>query len=127
MNDSVEIFSEVLLITFIGTLGNILFKIGTAGFGKLSFSSFSSQEFLKNAFFTKYGWIIFFSLLINLVSRIMTMSPLSKGKSGIVWSLSIPLSLVLMVLSGYFIFGEEYTIKEIAGIVVTTVGLVMMI
>lgn len=127
MSDSVEIFVEVLIITFIGTLGSILFKIGTSGFGELSFSSFFSQEFLKNAFLTKYGWIIFFSLLINLVSRILTMSPLSKGKSGIVWSLSIPLSLILMVLSGHFIFGEEYTIKEIVGIVVTTVGLVMMI
>ncbi len=127
MNDSIEIFLEVLIITFIGTLGNILFKIGTDGFGKLSFGSFFSQEFLMKAFFTKYGWVVFFSLLINLASRIMTMSPLSKGKSGIVWSLSIPLSLILMVLSGHFIFGEEYTIKEIVGIVVTTVGLVMMI
>jgi multidrug transporter EmrE-like cation transporter len=118
-----NIVLELLLISFIGTVGNILFKIGTDGFGELTFSSFFTREFILKAFTSKFGWIIFVSLIINFTSRVLIMSPISKEKYGIVWSLTITLGMISAVLSGYLIFHETYTIKEIFGIGLTLIGM----
>jgi multidrug transporter EmrE-like cation transporter len=107
---------ELLAIVVIGTLGNSLFKIGTDGFGELSFASFFTREFYVQAFTSKFGWIIFVSLIINFVSRVLIMSPLSKGKYGIVWSILTPLGIVFSIGTGYLLFHETYTIRELLGV-----------
>ena len=111
-----NIWMELLTIVVIGTLGNSLFKIGTDGFGELSFESFFTREFYVQAFTSKFGWIIFVSLIINFVSRVLIMSPLSKGKYGIVWSILTPLGIVFSIGTGYFLFHETYTIRELLGV-----------
>jgi len=112
----VNIWIEMLTIVLIGTLGNCLFKIGTDGFGELSFESFFTREFFEKAFTSKFGWIIFVSLIINFVSRVLIMSPLSKGKYGIVWSILTPLGIVFSIGTGYLLFHETYTIRELLGV-----------
>ena len=111
-----NIWMEMLTIVVIGTLGNCLFKIGTDGFGELSFESFFTREFYIQAFTSKFGWIIFVSLIINFVSRVLIMSPLSKGKYGIVWSILTPLGIVFSIGTGYLLFHETYTIRELLGV-----------
>lgn len=111
-----NIWMEMLTIVVIGTLGNSLFKIGTDGFGELSFESFFTREFFVKAFTSKFGWIIFVSLIINFVSRVLIMSPLSKGKYGVVWSILTPLGIVFSIGTGYLLFHETYTIRELLGV-----------
>lgn len=121
-----NIWLEILVIVLIGTIGNYLFKIGTDGFGELSFNSFFTKEFFEKAFTSKFGWIIFISLIINFISRILIMSPLSKGKFGIVFSLITPLGIVFSIFTGYFMFHETYTIVELLGVVLAVVSLWLM-
>lgn len=111
-----NLWIEILVIVIIGTVGNCLFKIGTDGFGELSFKSFFTKDFFQKAFTSKFGWIIFISLIVNFISRILIMSPLSKGKYGIVWSLLTPLGIVFTTFAGYVLFHETYTIRELIGI-----------
>ena len=111
-----NIWMELLTIVVIGTLGNSLFKIGTDGFGELSFECFFTREFYVKAFTSKFGWIIFVSLIINFISRMLIMSPLSKGKYGIVWSILMPLGIVFSIGTGYLLFHETYTIRELLGV-----------
>jgi multidrug transporter EmrE-like cation transporter len=117
---------EILIIVVIGTVGNVLFKIGTDGFGELSFTSFFTKEFFIKAFTSKFGWIIFVSLIINFVSRVLIMSPLSKGKYGIVWSLVTPLGIGLSILVGYLLFHETYTIRELLGVAMAVISVWLM-
>lgn len=114
MSNSV-LLSEIVVIVLIGTVANSLFKIGTDGFGELSFKSFFTKEFVFKVLTTKYGWIIFVSLLINLIGRILLMSPFSKAKYGVIWSLATPLGLAFAIIVGYVIFHETYSTKELAG------------
>ena len=111
-----NLWLEILIIVLIGTVGDCIFKIGTDGFGELSFKSFLTKEFWVKAFTSKFGWIIVVSLMINFISRVLTMSPLSKEKYGIVWSLRIPLGIVLSIVTGYLIFHETYTVRELIGV-----------
>ena len=111
-----NLWMEILVIVIIGTIGNCLFKIGTDGFGELSFNSFFTKDFFEKAFKSKFGWIIFVSLIVNFVSRVLIMSPLSQGKYGIVWSLLTPLGLVFSIFTGYLLFHETYTIREMLGV-----------
>ena len=121
-----NIWMEILTIALIGNLGNYLFKIGTDGFGELSFESFFTREFFKKAFTSKFGWIIFVSLIINFVSRVMIMSPLSKGKYGIVWSILTPLGIVFSIGTGYLLFHETYTIRELLGVILAFASMWLM-
>ncbi len=121
-----NIWMEILTIALIGTLGNCLFKIGTDGFGELSFESFFTREFFEKAFTSKFGWIIFVSLIINFVSRVMIMSPLSKGKYGIVWSILTPLGIVFSIGTGYLLFHETYTIRELLGVILAIASMWLM-
>jgi multidrug transporter EmrE-like cation transporter len=106
---------EIIIISLIGTIGNIMFKIGTDGFGQLTFGSFLTKEFYLTALFSKFGWVIFISLIINFTSKILIMSPLSKEKYGLVWSLLTPIGMILSISAGYLLFHENYTIKELLG------------
>ncbi len=117
---------EVLAIVVIGTVGNCLFKIGTDGFGELSFASFFTREFYVKAFTSRFGWIIFGSLIINFVSRVMIMSPLSKGKYGIVWSVLTPLGIVLSIGTGFLLFHETYTWRELLGVALAIASVWLM-
>jgi multidrug transporter EmrE-like cation transporter len=112
----VNLWLEIIIIVLIGTCGNLLFKMGTDGFGELSFQSFITKEFFEKAFTSKFGWIIFGSLIINFLSRVLIMSPLSKGKYGITWSLLTPLGILFSMISGYIIFHETYTYREMLGV-----------
>jgi len=98
---------EILVIVIIGTVGNYLFKIGTDGFGELSFKSFFTREFFEKAFTSKFGLIIFVSLIINFVSRVLIMSPLSKSRFGIVWVLITQLGIIFSIFTGYLMFQEK--------------------
>lgn len=118
---------ECVIITLIGLAGNCLFKIGTDKFQqKISFNTFFQREFLQKTLFTWAGWTIFASLILNFTSRIMLMIPFSKERFGIVWSLMIPLGLTATVLAGIFVFKETYSIREIAGIVLTIVAVFLL-
>lgn len=117
---------EVLAIVLIGTVGNCLFKVGTDGFGELSFASFFTREFYVKAFTSRFGWIIFVSLIINFVSRIMIMSPLSKGKYGVVWSVLTPLGIALSIGAGYLLFHETYTPRELLGVALAIASVWLM-
>ena len=121
-----NLWLEMLIIVVIGTVGNCLFKIGTDGFGELTFNSFFTREFVEKAFTSKFGWIIFVSLVINFVSRVLIMSPLSKGKYGVVWSLITPLSIVFSILTGYLLFHESYSSKELLGLGLAIVSVWLM-
>ena len=122
----VNLWIEILVIVLIGTVGNCLFKIGTDGFGELSFKSFFTREFFEKAFTSRFGWIIFVSLIVNFVSRVLVMSPLSKGKYGIVWSLLTPLGIVFSIFTGYLLFHETYTIRELLGVALTIFSVWLM-
>jgi len=122
----VNIWMEILTIALIGNLGNYLFKIGIDGFGELSFESFFTREFFFFFFTSKFGWIIFVSLIINFVSRVMIMSPLSKGKYGIVWSILTPLGIVFSIGTGYLLFHETYTIRELLGVILAIASMWLM-
>lgn len=111
-----NLWLEIFIIVVIGTSGNLLFKIGTDGFGELSFQSFLTKEFFEKAFTSKFGWIIFGSLIVNFLSRVLIMSPLSKGKYGITWSLLTPLGILFSIGTGYFLFHETYTMRELLGV-----------
>ena len=121
-----NLWLEIMIIVLIGTFGNMLFKIGTDGFGELSFQSFLTKEFFEKAFTSKFGWIIFGSLIVNFLSRVLIMSPLSKGKYGITWSLLTPLGILLSMVMGYFIFHETYTYREMFGVVMAIVSVWLM-
>ena len=120
------IWMEVLAIVLIGTVGNCLFKIGTDGFGELSFASFFTREFYVKAFTSRFGWIIFVSLIINFVSRMLIMSPLSKGKYGIVWSVLTPLGIAMSIGTGYLLFHEMYTFRELLGVTLAIASVWLM-
>lgn len=121
-----NIWVEALIIVLIGAVGNCLFKVGTDGFGELSFKSFFTKEFFEKAFTSRFGWIIFVSLIINFVSRVLVMSPLSKGKYGIVLSLLTPLGIVFSIGAGYFLFHETYTIRELLGVALAIASVWLM-
>lgn len=121
-----NILLELLSIVIVGTLGNILFKIGTGGFGELEFSSFFTKEFIVKALTSKWGWIIFVSLIINFAGRILIMSPLSKEKFGVVFNMLAPLSIVFSIVTGYFIFHESYSTKELAGVLLAVISVWLM-
>lgn len=117
---------EILSIVLIGALGNIMFKIGTDGFGELSFNSFFTKEFYEKAFTSKFGLIIFVSLIINFISRVLIMSPLSKEKYGIVWSIITPLGIALSIGIGYLIFHETYSARELLGVTLAVASVWLM-
>ena len=121
-----NLWLEIIIIVLIGTIGNLLFKIGTDGFGELSFQSFLTKEFFEKAFTSKFGWIIFVSLVVNFLSRVLIMSPLSKGKYGITWSLLTPLGILFSIVTGYFLFNETYTIREILGVAMAILSVFLM-
>lgn len=121
-----NLWLEIIIIVLIGTIGNFLFKIGTDGFGELSFQSFLTKEFFEKAFTSKFGWIIFVSLIVNFLSRVLIMSPLSKGKYGITWSLLTPLGILFSIVTGYFLFHETYTIREMLGVAMAILSVLLM-
>ncbi|MCK5625501.1 hypothetical protein KAI11_01455 [Candidatus Bathyarchaeota archaeon] len=121
-----NLWLEIIIIVLIGTIGNLLFKIGTDGFGELSFQSFLTKEFFEKAFTSKFGWIIFVSLVVNFLSRVLIMSPLSKGKYGITWSLLTSLGILFSIVTGYFLFHETYTIREILGVAMAILSVFLM-
>lgn len=117
---------ELVAITFFGTVGNCLFKVGVDRFGeKFGFTSFLKGKFYVKALTSLAGWTIFCSLLLNFSGRVLLMAPLSKQKFGVVISLLTPLGLSLSILAGYFVFHESYSLRELAGLglAVVTVAL----
>ena len=121
-----NIWIEILLIVVVGTAGNILFKIGTLGFGELSFSSFFTKEFFVKAFTSKFGWLIFGSLIINFAGRVLIMSPLSREKFGIVFNMLAPLSVIFTIIVGYLVFHETYTVRELIGVLLAIASVWLM-
>ena len=121
---------DILLILIIsglfGVIGNIIFRIGVEGFGKLTISDFFTKEFYQKAFFTKYGWLIFASFWVGLIGKVMTMVPMSREKFGVVLSLIAPIGLIMSVAAGYFIFHETYTIRELIGITLAVAAIIVL-
>ena len=54
------------------------------------------------------------------------MSPLSKGKYGITWSLLTPLGILFSIVTGYFLFHETYTIREMLGVAMAILSVLLM-
>ena len=121
---------DILLILIVANLfaviGNIIFKIGVNGFGKLTLNDFFTKEFYEKAFLTKYGWLIFASFWVGLIGKVLTMVPISQEKFGVVLSLIAPIGLIMSVAAGYFVFHETYTIKELLGIVLAIVAVFLL-
>jgi multidrug transporter EmrE-like cation transporter len=121
---------DLLLIIIVANLfavaGNVVFKIGVNGFGKVSFDDFFTKEFYQEAFFTRYGWLIFASFWIGLAGRVLTMIPMSEEKFGIVLSLIAPIGLVLSVAAGYLVFHETYSVRELIGIIVAVIAVFIL-
>jgi multidrug transporter EmrE-like cation transporter len=121
---------DLLLIMIVANLfaviGNIIFKIGVNGFGKLSLNDFFSKEFYQKAFLTKYGWLIFASFWVGLIGKVITMIPMSQEKFGVVLSLLAPIGLIMSVTAGYFVFHETYTIREFIGIGLAIIAIFLL-
>jgi len=121
---------DLLLIMIVANLfaviGNIIFKIGINGFGKLTLNDFFTKEFYQKAFFTKYGWLIFASFWVGLIGKVITMVPISQEKFGVVLSLLAPIGLIMSVAAGYFVFHETYTIRELVGIGLAVVAVFLL-
>lgn len=117
---------EALVICVVGILANIVFKIGVEGFGNLAFDSFLDPEFYRQAFTTRHGWIVFFSLVVSFTGKLLIMAPMSRHKFGVVISILTPISLTLSVLAGAVIFHETYTWKEALGIVLAVCSVFLL-
>jgi multidrug transporter EmrE-like cation transporter len=116
----------MIVANLFAVIGNIIFKIGINGFGKLTLNDFFTKEFYQKAFFTKYGWLIFASFWVGLIGKVITMVPISQEKFGVVLSLLAPIGLIMSVVAGYFVFHETYTIRELVGIGLAVVAVFLL-
>jgi multidrug transporter EmrE-like cation transporter len=116
----------MIVANLFAVIGNIIFKIGVNGFGKLSLNDFFTKEFYQKAFLTKYGWLIFASFWVGLIGKVITMIPMSQEKFGVVLSLLAPIGLIMSVAAGYFVFHETYTIRELIGIGLAIIAIFLL-
>lgn len=121
-----NIVVELLLITLIGNFGNILFRLGGDLHGPLNLKEMFTSTFIVEAATSKWGWIILVSLTLNFTSRILLLSPLTQWRYAIVWSVLSALGGIISLLIGTLLFHEQYTPRELTGILLAVIGVWLM-
>ena len=109
---------QSVVIIFFGTIGALLFQLGVKQIGSIDpLNSGSWITLISNP-------AIFLGLASLLFSRLLFSLPLTKMGIGRFSALIIPLQIIVIAISSAIIFNEPYNAKQIIGI---TLGLVAII
>ncbi|MEM2876282.1 MAG: hypothetical protein QXL67_04970 [Candidatus Bathyarchaeia archaeon] len=111
---------QSLAIIVFGTLGSLLFKLGVNEFGEIN--PLSITCWLRLVFTPA----IFFGLVCLWLSRLLFSLPLSKIGVGKFSAFIIPLNVIAIVIASIIVFGEQFKTREIIGIVLGLIGIILI-
>jgi len=116
----VKLLLQTLAIIACGVLGSILFKLGVMHSG--DFNPFSPLNWL-NFILTP---IVFLSLTLLFISRILWNLPLRDVGVGFYTAIIIPLNISCLLIASYLLLGEQLTLKELLGIALICLGVIIV-
>lgn len=111
---------QSLAIIIFGTIGSLLFKHGINQIGEINPWALSS--WIKLVFTP----VIFFGLACLFLSRILYSLPLTKMGIGKFSALIIPLNIIAIVVSSAIVFREQFRIREVLGIVLGLIAIILI-
>ncbi|MEM1538970.1 MAG: hypothetical protein QXW82_05555 [Candidatus Bathyarchaeia archaeon] len=121
--DKIEVLGMIIAVSFLGAVGNILFKIGTSKWGLIP-----PQRFLDISFSIQYLFTpsIFLALVILFLGRFLIGSPLSAlGVTQTFVAVTV-LSLVFTLALETLILNQRYDVWTYVGIVIGLVSVVLI-
>jgi len=121
--DKTVMWATILLISLLGALGNILFKIGTERWGSIPVQRFLDLSFSLRYFFTLE---IFVALAILFLGRFLVGSPLSVTGATQLFVAVAVLSLVFTAVLEGIILHRIYDSWTYLGIVIGLISIAMI-
>ncbi|MCS7114438.1 MAG: hypothetical protein N0A00_03405 [Candidatus Bathyarchaeota archaeon] len=121
--EKIEVIGMIIAVSFLGAVGNILFKIGTSKWGWIS-----PQRFLDLSFAIQYLLTpsIFLALVFYFLGRFLMGSPLSVlGVTQALVAITV-LGLVFTLALEALILNQKYDLWTYVGIVIGLVSIVLI-
>ncbi len=116
-------WAVIVLISLVGTLGGVLFKYGTEGFGKIQLQNFLDIGWAIRYLFTP---AIFFGLFFLFIGRFLMGIPLSTGGLGRVTTVVTILTIFFTVIASVIVFKESYSLKVYAGLLLAVASVILI-
>lgn len=118
-----EVFGMIFAVSFLGAVGNILFKIGTEKWGLIPPQRFLDLSFSIRFLFTPS---IFTALVILFLGRFLIGSPLSVlGVTQAFVAITV-LSLVFTLVLEALVFHQRYDVWTYVGIFIGLVSIALI-
>lgn len=121
--DKLVVWLTIVIVSFIGGVGNILFKIGTDKFGTISF-----EHLLKPSFAIKYLFtpIIFLALFTLFLGKFFTGVPLSTAGATETFVAITILALVFTAILEMIVLHRTYDTWTYLGIILGLISVALM-
>lgn len=121
--EKIEIVGMIVAVSFLGAVGNILFKIGTNKWGLIP-----PQRFLDVSFSIQYLFTpsIFLALIILFMGRFLIGSPLSVLGATQAFVAITVLSLVFTLALETLILNQRYDLWTYVGIIIGLASIVLI-
>lgn len=113
-------WSQSTVIVIFGTLGALLFQLGVKQMGGIDPLSLKSWVGLVST------PAIFFGLASLMFSRLLFSLPLARMGIGKFSALIIPLNIIAIAISSAIIFKEPFETKQILGIALGLVAIILI-
>jgi len=121
--ERVVVWMVMVMVSLLGAVGNLLFKIGTNQFGVIS-----PQRLLDISFSFRYLFTpsIFVALLILFVGRFLTGSPLSVSGATQLFVVITVLSLIFTLILETLVLKQRYDLWTYAGILIGLISIALI-
>jgi len=121
--ERVVVWMMMVMVSLLGAVGNLLFKIGTNQFGVIP-----PQRFLDISFSFRYLFTpsIFVALLILFVGRFLTGSPLSVSGATQLFVVITVLSLIFTLILETLVLKQRYDLWTYAGILIGLISIALI-
>ncbi len=121
--ERVVVWMVMVMVSLLGAVGNLLFKIGTNQFGVIP-----PQRFLDISFSFRYLFTpsIFVALLILFVGRFLTGSPLSVSGATQLFVVITVLSLIFTLILETLVLKQRYDLWTYAGILIGLISIALI-
>jgi len=121
--ERVVVWMMMVMVSLLGAVGNLLFKIGTNQFGVIP-----PQRLLDISFSFRYLFTpsIFVALLILFVGRFLTGSPLSVSGATQLFVVITVLSLIFTLILETLVLKQRYDLWTYAGILIGLISIALI-
>jgi len=116
---NLTLLTQYLFIILLGTAGSMLFKYGVDNNPKVEWTI----GYWTNTLLTP---IIFLSLIIMFLGRMMWILPLQNIHIGRATLSIMPLSVLSILIASAIFFNEKLSIIQILGVILGLISLIMM-